>query len=173
MCLCSPLSPRPTSKTKTNNCMHAPLQMLIKGIRSFAPENHAAIEFYKPLTLIVGSNGAGKTVSRCRKRVSRAKGPRTHTLPQLRRLAHTARIGTCRPCEYARARMKGTGGSKQQQQDKKVGRANKTWPLPSLTAAWRQACACTSTKPIRTSSATQRAEAFACCLCGCRRSLSV
>ena len=38
------------------------LQMLIKGIRSFAPENNAAIEFYKPLTLIVGSNGAGKTV---------------------------------------------------------------------------------------------------------------
>jgi DNA repair protein RAD50 len=36
--------------------------MLIKGIRSFAPENNAAIEFYKPLTLIVGSNGAGKTV---------------------------------------------------------------------------------------------------------------
>jgi recombinational DNA repair ATPase RecF len=38
------------------------MQMLIKGIRSFAPENNAAIEFYKPLTLIVGSNGAGKTV---------------------------------------------------------------------------------------------------------------
>lgn len=38
------------------------LQMLIKGIRSFAPENNLSIEFYKPLTLIVGSNGAGKTV---------------------------------------------------------------------------------------------------------------
>lgn len=38
------------------------LQMLIKGIRSFSPENTTPIEFYKPLTLIVGSNGAGKTV---------------------------------------------------------------------------------------------------------------
>lgn len=39
-----------------------PLQMLIKGIRSFSPDNSTPIEFYKPLTLIVGSNGAGKTV---------------------------------------------------------------------------------------------------------------
>lgn len=37
--------------------------MLIKGIRSFAPDNTTVIEFYKPLTLIVGANGAGKTVS--------------------------------------------------------------------------------------------------------------
>lgn len=36
--------------------------MIIRGIRSFAPENNTAIVFYKPLTLIVGSNGAGKTV---------------------------------------------------------------------------------------------------------------
>jgi DNA repair protein RAD50 len=36
--------------------------MVVRGIRSFAPENKTAIEFYKPLTLIVGSNGAGKTV---------------------------------------------------------------------------------------------------------------
>lgn len=43
-------------------CVSCAMQMLIKGIRSFAPENNAAIEFYKPLTLIVGSNGAGKTV---------------------------------------------------------------------------------------------------------------
>jgi predicted ATPase len=39
------------------------VQMLIKGIRSFSPDNQNVIEFYKPLTLIVGSNGAGKTVS--------------------------------------------------------------------------------------------------------------
>ena len=39
------------------------LQMLIKGIRSFSPDNQNVIEFYKPLTLIVGHNGAGKTVS--------------------------------------------------------------------------------------------------------------
>lgn len=37
-------------------------QMLIKGIRSFSPDNQAVIEFYRPLTLIVGHNGAGKTV---------------------------------------------------------------------------------------------------------------
>ena len=38
------------------------VQMLIKGIRSFNPDNQHVIEFYKPLTLIVGQNGAGKTV---------------------------------------------------------------------------------------------------------------
>jgi predicted ATPase len=36
--------------------------MLIKGVRSFSPDNTTVIEFYKPLTLIVGANGAGKTV---------------------------------------------------------------------------------------------------------------
>ena len=38
------------------------MQLLIKGIRSFSPENQIVIEFYRPLTLIVGHNGAGKTV---------------------------------------------------------------------------------------------------------------
>lgn len=33
----------------------------IKGIRSFAPDNNSIIEFFKPLTIIVGANGAGKT----------------------------------------------------------------------------------------------------------------
>lgn len=37
-------------------------KMLIKGIRSFDPENKNVITFFKPLTLIVGPNGAGKTV---------------------------------------------------------------------------------------------------------------
>lgn len=41
-------------------------KMLIKGIRSFSPDNKTVIEFYKPLTLIVGANGAGKTVSTSR-----------------------------------------------------------------------------------------------------------
>ncbi|KAL5781374.1 hypothetical protein ACOSP7_006403 [Xanthoceras sorbifolium] len=36
-------------------------KMLIKGIRSFDPENKKVITFFKPLTLIVGPNGAGKT----------------------------------------------------------------------------------------------------------------
>ena len=40
----------------------AHVQLLIKGIRSFSPNNQHGIEFYKPLTLIVGQNGAGKTV---------------------------------------------------------------------------------------------------------------
>lgn len=44
--------------------LRARLQMLIKGIRSFSPDNQAVIEFYRPLTLIVGHNGAGKTVRR-------------------------------------------------------------------------------------------------------------
>lgn len=35
--------------------------MLIKGIRSFDPDNKNVITFFKPLTLIVGPNGAGKT----------------------------------------------------------------------------------------------------------------
>ncbi|THU46585.1 hypothetical protein C4D60_Mb09t06480 [Musa balbisiana] len=36
-------------------------KMLVKGIRSFSPENKHVITFFKPLTLIVGPNGAGKT----------------------------------------------------------------------------------------------------------------
>jgi len=37
-------------------------KMLVKGIRSFDPDNKNVITFFKPLTLIVGPNGAGKTV---------------------------------------------------------------------------------------------------------------
>jgi len=36
-------------------------KLLIKGIRSFHPNNESTIVFFKPLTLIVGPNGAGKT----------------------------------------------------------------------------------------------------------------
>lgn len=36
----------------------------VQGIRSFNPNKKAAIKFNKPLTIILGSNGAGKTV-RC------------------------------------------------------------------------------------------------------------
>ncbi|KAI8609862.1 hypothetical protein BC830DRAFT_1148567 [Chytriomyces sp. MP71] len=35
--------------------------LAIRGIRSFGPDDICAIEFYTPLTLIVGHNGAGKT----------------------------------------------------------------------------------------------------------------
>ena len=45
-------------------------KMLIKGIRSFSPENDHAIVFPKPLTLIVGRNGAGKTVRVASRRAS-------------------------------------------------------------------------------------------------------
>ncbi|KAI8869980.1 hypothetical protein GQ42DRAFT_21513 [Ramicandelaber brevisporus] len=36
-------------------------KLLIRGIRSFDPQNATAIEFYSPLTIIVGNNGCGKT----------------------------------------------------------------------------------------------------------------
>lgn len=36
-------------------------KLLIRGIRSFSPYNENVIEFYMPLTIIVGHNGAGKT----------------------------------------------------------------------------------------------------------------
>jgi len=36
-------------------------KLLIKGIRSFSPENDKVIDFSRPLTVIVGQNGAGKT----------------------------------------------------------------------------------------------------------------
>ena len=40
--------------------------LCITGIRSFGPEesDKAIIEFYTPLTLIAGQNGAGKTVQK-------------------------------------------------------------------------------------------------------------
>jgi DNA repair protein RAD50 len=37
-------------------------KLAILGIRSFSPQRAVVLEFYKPLTLIVGANGAGKTV---------------------------------------------------------------------------------------------------------------
>ena len=38
-------------------------KMKIMGIRSYSPEEGSVIEFQSPLTLIVGQNGCGKTVS--------------------------------------------------------------------------------------------------------------
>lgn len=37
--------------------------MEVTGIRSFNPEKAQAIKFSSPVTLIVGQNGSGKTVS--------------------------------------------------------------------------------------------------------------
>ena len=49
-------------------------QLSIKGIRSFAPDNTDVIEFFKPLTIIVGHNGAGKTVRSSCVQVTLSKG---------------------------------------------------------------------------------------------------
>lgn len=77
-------------------CVSPGMQMLIKGIRSFAPENNAAIEFYKPLTLIVGSNGAGKTVRKQMSSSSRRAqhAPRTAPMQQRHSSKHHALVGS-------------------------------------------------------------------------------
>lgn len=36
-------------------------KMSIRGIRAFSPDRDETIEFYSPLTMIVGANGCGKT----------------------------------------------------------------------------------------------------------------
>ena len=38
-------------------------KMSIRGIRSFSPDEAANIEFFTPLTVIVGQNGCGKTTT--------------------------------------------------------------------------------------------------------------
>ena len=50
-----------TSLKKNSITMTSLLKLGIQGIRSFNPEKPEVIEFEKPVTLIVGSNGAGKT----------------------------------------------------------------------------------------------------------------
>ena len=35
-------------------------RMMIRGIRSFDPNHEETIEFYSPLTMIIGANGCGK-----------------------------------------------------------------------------------------------------------------
>jgi DNA repair protein RAD50 len=37
-------------------------KLAIRGIRGFSPYEEEKIEFFKPLTLLLGQNGAGKTV---------------------------------------------------------------------------------------------------------------
>jgi DNA repair protein RAD50 len=49
-------------------------KLLIQGIRSFDPEQREVIEFFSPLTVIVGHNGAGKTVRERKKRAYREEG---------------------------------------------------------------------------------------------------
>ena len=43
--------------------MSALEKLLIQGIRSFDDKQPSIIEFYSPVTAIVGQNGSGKTVS--------------------------------------------------------------------------------------------------------------
>ena len=38
-------------------------KMAICGVRSYSPSDFSIIEFQAPLTLLVGANGSGKTVS--------------------------------------------------------------------------------------------------------------
>ena len=37
------------------------LKLSVQGIRAFSPDHSEVIEFYSPLTMIVGANGCGKT----------------------------------------------------------------------------------------------------------------
>ena len=41
--------------------MSAVSKLAIRGVRAFSPDDEQAIEFYTPLTMIVGANGCGKT----------------------------------------------------------------------------------------------------------------
>ncbi|GAM22057.1 hypothetical protein SAMD00019534_052320 [Acytostelium subglobosum LB1] len=51
-------------------------KLLVQGIRSFNPDECTVIDFYKPLTLIVGANGAGKTtIIECLKYASTGEMP--------------------------------------------------------------------------------------------------
>ena len=38
-------------------------KMSIRGIRSFSPDREQVLAFYKPLTVIIGPNGCGKTTT--------------------------------------------------------------------------------------------------------------
>ena len=38
-------------------------KLQIRGIRSFSPNKDETIEFYSPLTIIVGANGCGQKIS--------------------------------------------------------------------------------------------------------------
>ena len=49
-------------ENKASNGGPSSLQkLMISGVRSFDPNHDESIEFYSPLTMIVGANGCGKT----------------------------------------------------------------------------------------------------------------
>jgi hypothetical protein len=54
---------RPDRETETDReteIMSSVDKLQIRGIRSFSPNRDETIEFYAPLTMIVGANGCGK-----------------------------------------------------------------------------------------------------------------
>ena len=55
-------------------------KLSIQGIRSFSPHEEQKIEFVKPLTLILGQNGAGKTtiIESLRTMTAGSMPPNTH-----------------------------------------------------------------------------------------------
>jgi len=42
--------------------LRLPAELAIRGVRSYDPKSIHIIQFFKPLTVIVGHNGSGKTV---------------------------------------------------------------------------------------------------------------
>lgn len=122
-------------------------QMLIKGIRSFSPDNANVIEFYRPLTIIVGQNGAGKTV-----RAVQLWGRQPPTTPPPTMCVHAAgppctrvereaaahRLPACRPHRpsSSASRWRAQGSCRP---TRAPGRASSMTPrhAPSRLAGWR------------------------------------
>eukprot|EP00055_Hartaetosiga_balthica_P016875 m.108875 g.108875 ORF g.108875 m.108875 type:complete len:1297 (-) comp9197_c0_seq2:751-4641(-) len=51
-------------------------KLIVQGIRSFDPSSHQAIEFLKPMTVIIGHNGCGKTtIIECLKYIATGQYP--------------------------------------------------------------------------------------------------
>ena len=84
-------------------------KLSIQGVRSFTPDDAQVIAFRKPLTLIVGSNGSGKTV----RRQPLAPAPRRAALTRRARAqgAPTAEYTRARACTRAHRFLTAPGSS--------------------------------------------------------------